>query len=65
MQKILDRLAAITLQSQSIKPSRRSGISKSQAAEKRFKDIMAGKVSHSTKKPFSKHGPGNRPGAGE
>jgi hypothetical protein len=65
----LDRVKALAAQAQAqsqlIKPSRRSGISKSQAAKNRFKGIMEGKVSHSTTKPVSKHGSHNRPGAGE
>jgi hypothetical protein len=69
LQAILDRVKALAAQAQaqgqSIKPSRRSGISKSQAAKNRFKGIMEGKVSHSTTQPVSKHGSHNRPGAGE
>jgi hypothetical protein len=69
LQAILDRVKALAAQAQAqgqlIKPSRRSGISKSQAAKNRFKGIMEGKVSHSTTKPVSKHGSHNRPGAGE
>jgi hypothetical protein len=64
LQKILDRVKALAAQGQTpIKPSRRSGISKSQAAKNRFAGIMEGKVSHSTKKPVSKHGSHNRPAA--
>jgi hypothetical protein len=69
LQKILDRVKALAAQGQaqgqSIKPSRRSGISKSQAAKKRFEGIMEGKVSHSTKNPVSKHGSHNRPTASQ
>jgi hypothetical protein len=66
LQKILDRVKALAAQGQApIKPSRRSGISKSQAAKKRFEGIMEGKVSHSTKNPVSKHGSHNRPAAGQ
>ena len=43
-----------------IKPSKHTGISKSQAAEKRFKGIMTGRVFHSTTKSASKHGSLNR-----
>ena len=61
LQKILDRVKALGAQGQTpIKPSSRSGISKSQASQKRFADILAGKGSHSTKKPVSKHGSTNR-----
>jgi hypothetical protein len=66
---LMARVKALAAQAQAqgqlIKPSRRSGISKSQAAKNRFKGIMEGKVSHSTTKPVSKHGSHNRPGAGE
>ena len=66
LQKILDRVKALAAQGQTpIKPSRRSGISKSQAAKNRFAGIMEGKVQHSTKKPVSKHGSHNRPAAGQ
>jgi hypothetical protein len=64
-QAILARVKELGAQAQAqaqspIKPSRRSGISKSQAAENRFKGIMKGTVSHSTTKPVSKHGSRNR-----
>jgi hypothetical protein len=60
---ILARVKELGAQAQSqspIKPSKHTGISKSQAAEKRFKGIMAGKVFHSTTKSASKHGSLNR-----
>jgi hypothetical protein len=60
-QAILARVKELGAQAQSpIKPSKHTGISKSQAAEKRFKGIMAGKVFHSTTKSASKHGSLNR-----
>jgi len=62
IQTIINRVKELAAQAQAqaqaqpMKPSRsrssRSGISKSQAAEKRFKDILAGKVKHSDKSAF-------------
>jgi hypothetical protein len=60
-QALMARVKELGAQAQSpIKPSKHTGISKSQAAEKRFKGIMAGKVFHSTTKSASKHGSLNR-----
>jgi hypothetical protein len=68
LQAILDRVKALAAQAQAqaqpMKPSRRSGISKSQNSEKRFKDILAGKVKHSHKSA-SKYGTHGRAGPGE
>jgi hypothetical protein len=61
-QAILARVKELGAQAQTpIKPSKPHGISKSQKSEKRFKDILAGKMSHSTTKSASKHGSHNRP----
>jgi hypothetical protein len=61
-QAILARVKELGAQAQTpIKPSKPHGISKSQKSEKRFKDSLAGKMSHSTTKSASKHGSHNRP----